>query len=60
MVPPKADTAILNPGTAYMLVVAGPVGAITLIFAPEVAGKPLLGSGPSVGSPGEARGLVGT
>jgi MFS transporter, MHS family, proline/betaine transporter len=29
---------------AYMLMFAGAVGAVTLFFAPEVAGKPLLGS----------------
>ncbi len=45
---------------AYMLMFAGTVGAITLIFAPEVAGKPLLGSGPSVDDPGGTRDLVGT
>ena len=45
---------------AYMLIFAGLVGAITLIFAPEVAGKPLLGSGPSVGSAAAAGDLVGT
>ena len=41
---------------AYMLMFAGVVGAITLIFAPEVAGKPLLGSGRSV----EDQGGLGT
>jgi MHS family proline/betaine transporter-like MFS transporter len=45
---------------AYMLMFAGVVGAVTLIFAPEVAGKPLLGSGPAVESPDEAADLVGT
>ncbi|MGZ4514937.1 MAG: MFS transporter [Mycobacterium sp.] len=45
---------------AYMLMGAGLVGAITLFFAPEVAGKPLLGSGPSVESPHGAPNLVGT
>ena len=45
---------------AYMLMFAGVVGAVTLIFAPEVAGKPLLGSGPSVESPEEAQDLIGT
>ena len=43
---------------AYMLIVAGLVGAITLVFTPEVAGKPLPGSGPSVESELEARGLA--
>jgi MFS family permease len=38
---------------AYMLMFAGVIGAVTLFFTPEVAGKPLLGSGPSVeGAPG--------
>src|ERR1700758_2605615 len=45
---------------AYMLVVAGLVGAVTLIFAPEVAGKPLPGSGASVENPEGARNLAGT
>jgi MHS family proline/betaine transporter-like MFS transporter len=45
---------------AYMLIFAGLVGAVTLIFAPEVAGKPLLGSGPSVRSAAAAGDLVGT
>jgi MHS family proline/betaine transporter-like MFS transporter len=33
-----------------MLIFAGLVGAITLLFMPEVAGKPLPGSAPSVES----------
>jgi hypothetical protein len=45
---------------AYMLMFAGLVGAVTLIFAPEVAGRPPLGSGPTVDSPKEAGDLVGT
>ncbi len=43
---------------AYMLMFAGLVGAVTLIFAPEVAGKPLPGSGPSVETSEEARNLA--
>jgi MHS family proline/betaine transporter-like MFS transporter len=35
---------------AYMLIVAGLVGTVTLFFMPEVAGKPLPGSKPSVES----------
>jgi MHS family proline/betaine transporter-like MFS transporter len=35
---------------AYMLIFAGLVGTITLRFMPEVAGKPLPGSGPSAES----------
>jgi MHS family proline/betaine transporter-like MFS transporter len=42
---------------AYMLIVAGLVGTVTLLFMPEVAGKPLPGSGPSVES--EAGELAG-
>ena len=38
-----------------MLIVAGPVGVATLVFTPEVAAKPLPGSGPSVESEQEAR-----
>ncbi len=33
---------------AYMLMFAGAVGTVTLFFAPEVAGKPLPGSAPSL------------
>ena len=40
---------------AYMLIFAGVVGAITLLFTPEVAGKPLPGSGPAVETEREAR-----
>jgi MFS transporter, MHS family, proline/betaine transporter len=43
---------------AYMLIFAGLVGTVTLLFMPEVAGKPLPGSGPSVES--EAGELAGT
>ena len=34
---------------AYMLIFAGLVGTVALRFMPEVAGKPLPGSGPSIG-----------
>ena len=44
---------------AYMLIFAGLVGAVTLLFTPEVAGKPLPGSGPSVESEQEAGELAG-
>ena len=43
---------------AYMLIVAGLVGTVTLFFTPEVAGKRLPGSGPSVESEREARKLA--
>lgn len=42
---------------AYMLIFAGLVGTVTLRFMPEVAGKPLPGSGPAVDS--EAGELTG-
>jgi MHS family proline/betaine transporter-like MFS transporter len=43
---------------AYMLIVAGLVGAVTLVFTPEVAGKRLPGSPPTVETEQEARELV--
>jgi MHS family proline/betaine transporter-like MFS transporter len=43
---------------AYMLIVAGLVGAVTLVFTPEVAGKRLPGSRPSVETEQEARELA--
>jgi len=43
---------------AYMLIVAGLVGAVTLVFMPEVAGKRLPGSGPAVETEEQARGLA--
>jgi MHS family proline/betaine transporter-like MFS transporter len=43
---------------AYMLIFAGLVGAVTLLFTPEVAGKRLPGPGPSVESEQEARELA--
>jgi MHS family proline/betaine transporter-like MFS transporter len=50
--PLLAETLVAGTGNAmmpaYMLMFAGAIGAITLIFAPEVAGRPLPGSGPSV------------
>ena len=59
-----AETLVAATGNAmwpaYMLMFAGVVGAVTLVFAPEVAGKPLPGSGPSVESPEEAGELIGT
>lgn len=44
---------------AYMLMLAGVVGAITVFFIPEVAGTRLPGSGPSVESEQEAQRLAG-
>jgi len=41
-----------------MLIFAGLVGAVTLLFTPEVAGERLPGSGPSVETEQEARELV--
>ena len=43
---------------AYMLMVAGLVGVVTLLFTPEVAGKPLPGSGPAVETEEEADALA--
>jgi MFS transporter, MHS family, proline/betaine transporter len=43
---------------AYMLIVAGLVGLVTLAFTPEVAGKRLPGSPPTVETEEEARELV--
>lgn len=43
---------------AYMLIAAGLVGAVTLAFTPEVAGKRLPGSAPSVETEEEARRLA--
>ncbi len=43
---------------AYMLIVAGVVGIVTLFFMPEVAGKRLPGSGPAVESEYAARELA--
>lgn len=51
-------------GTGYlmapagMLIFGGVVGAVTLLFTPEVAGKPLPGSGPAVETEREARALA--
>jgi len=41
-----------------MLMVAGVIGLVTLVFTPEVAGKRLPGSGPSVANEEEARALA--
>ena len=43
---------------AYMLIVAGLVGLVTLAFTPEVAGRRLPGSPPTVETEEEARELV--
>lgn len=42
-----------------MLIFAGAVGAVTLFFTPEVAGKRMPGSGPSADDREEARRLAG-
>lgn len=56
-----AETLVFTIGNvmvpAYMLMVAGVVGVITLMFTPEVAGRRLPGSGPSVENEQEARAL---
>ncbi|PQM47638.1 Proline/betaine transporter [Mycobacterium talmoniae] len=43
---------------AYILMAAGLIGAVTVWFTPEVAGKRLPGSGPSVATEEEAREIV--
>jgi MHS family proline/betaine transporter-like MFS transporter len=43
---------------AYMLIVAGVVGIVTLFFMPEVAGRSLPGSGPAVESEEIARAMA--
>jgi MFS transporter, MHS family, proline/betaine transporter len=43
---------------AYMLIFGGVVGGVTLLFTPEVAGKPLPGSGPAVETEQQARTLA--
>jgi MHS family proline/betaine transporter-like MFS transporter len=43
---------------AYMLIVAGLVGAVTLFFTPEVAGRRLPGSPPAVETEREADALA--
>jgi MHS family proline/betaine transporter-like MFS transporter len=59
-----AETLVSGTGNvmvpAYILIAAGLAGAVAVWFAPEVAGKPLPGSGPSVATEEEARALVAT
>nr|WP_286167741.1 MFS transporter [Mycolicibacter senuensis] len=43
---------------AYLLIAAGVIGAMALVFTPEVAGRRLPGSGPAVESEAQARELV--
>ncbi|WP_267887841.1 MFS transporter [Mycolicibacter sinensis] len=43
---------------AYLLIAAGVIGAVALIFTPEVAGRRLPGSGPAVETEARARELV--
>ena len=56
--PLVAETLVSGTGNvmvpAYILMCAGIVGAITLCFTPEVAGKRLPGSGPAVATEQEA------
>ena len=44
---------------AYILMAAGVVGAVTVWFTPEMAGKRLPGAGPSVATEQEARAITG-
>ncbi len=57
-----AETLLAGTGNlmvpAYILMGAGVIGAVTLWFTPEVAGKPLPGAGPSVATEEEARAFV--
>jgi MFS family permease len=63
-IPLVAQTLISATGNAmipaYMLMFAGVAGATTLIFTPEVAGRTLPESGPTVESSEQARELAGT
>ncbi|OBH18393.1 MFS transporter [Mycolicibacter sinensis] len=43
---------------AYLLIAAGAIGALALVYTPEVAGRRLPGSGPAVESEARARELV--
>lgn len=43
---------------AYLLMGAGVIGAITVWFTPETAGKRLPGSGPSVATEQEAEAIA--
>ncbi|WP_156690528.1 MFS transporter [Mycobacterium sp. Marseille-P9652] len=45
---------------AYMLMLAGVIGAVTLFFTPEVAGRPLPGMEPESGAAREPSGLIET
>lgn len=60
--PLVAETLVSGTGNvlvpAYLLMGAGVVGAITLWFTPEVAGKRLPGSGPSVATEQEAEAIA--
>jgi MFS transporter, MHS family, proline/betaine transporter len=62
-IPLVAQTLISATGNAmmpaYMLMFAGVAGTITLIFTPEVAGRTLPGSAPTVESSEEAREIAG-
>lgn len=57
-----AETLVAGTGNvlmpAYLLMGAGVVGAITVWFTPEVAGKRLPGSGPSVATEHEAEAIA--
>jgi MHS family proline/betaine transporter-like MFS transporter len=57
-----AETLVSGTGNvlvpAYILMAAGLVGAVSVWFTPEIAGKRLPGSGPSVATEQEARAIV--
>lgn len=62
--PLVAETLVSGTGNvmlpAFILMAAGLVGAITVWFTPEVAGKRLPGSGPSVATEQEAEAIADT
>lgn len=57
-----AETLVTSTGNpmapSYLLIGAGLIGALALIFTPEVAGRRLPGSGPAVEDEAQARALV--
>lgn len=62
--PLVAETLVSATGSplapAFMLIFGGVIGAITLLFTPEVAGTRMPGSGPSAEDDDEARELAGS
>jgi MHS family proline/betaine transporter-like MFS transporter len=54
-----AETLVSSTGNpmapSYLLIAAGVIGGLALLFTPEVAGKRLPGSAPAVDTEAEAR-----